>query len=880
MGNKTINENQNLKHLIWIDPYIENEENQSYYKSMKELGFSNIKCFKTTDEGINYIKTIKFESSKIILSGRLYIEFIKKFKENIKNLCLIPKIAVFTGNKNKFLEHNKDNKENMNIINDTFYNFGKINDKYEDIKKFLIMRKLTNRNESNYFNENNEIKLVIENINNKEKLGENNDIQLTFEYIDRIEKLELPLLYQSVINLTKIDKIENYNEYLYSKYSKENNLIKLLNDINKVQNIPIELLCKYYIRLYTMESNFYKELNYDLRNKKKDNYLTFIKILYEGLKLKSLKLTTNNELYRGSKISIEEIKKIKIYLYNKKPNLPGAIVFSKSFLSFTKDIEIANRFLSNVLYILEKDDNIDYNLSTHSDIENLSFFKKEKEVLFFPFSSFEIKDINTKLKDNKKIYIIKLLYLGKYIKEIKNDKNIIEIGNKIPDSEFKNQILELGLIKQENIKNTKQLFNYFKKYEEEINNNINLNCKDIKKEIFEKIKTFILNNNLDKDKIIEELFQEIIDIGIMMKDEIIENYEKHPENYLSIEDTGKDENIHLLPLGLLAQNLEKLGIKIVIEKIPKFNKLSEHFSFMLLYLIMSGMILEKKHEIHFDFGEKRNNELLKNKIEQQQFNDKIKKIVSLKYNISENNIKVISLPSKNIYKILLFINTYNKKIIINTSIDINKLKINNDSNDIFKELNNIIYLNTSYLIEGCILNENILDSRGNKENGWSTDQNRGGLKYNPPLEGWKGYGLKVLDMYDGGNNDWINNNGNDNEWAVGYRLEKSGDNVLNLFYCTGPCQSYNSDYDLNHKGCKVGYGIYFSPDSKIMEDYANSGESPTINGKKYIYAFMTRVKPNKIRYPSSSEYQWILNGSTNEVRPYRILIKENLENIK
>ena len=63
-------------------------------------------------------------------------------------------------------------------------------------------------------------------------------------------------------------------------------------------------------------------------------------------------------------------------------------------MSFTKDKNIALGFLNNnnsnlhkVLYILEKDDNIDYSLLTHCDIENISYYQNEKEVLFFPFSN-------------------------------------------------------------------------------------------------------------------------------------------------------------------------------------------------------------------------------------------------------------------------------------------------------------------------------------------------------------------------------------------------------------------------------------------------------------------------------------------------------------
>ena len=62
--------------------------------------------------------------------------------------------------------------------------------------------------------------------------------------------------------------------------------------------------------------------------------------------MKSLSLASNNILYRGSKISNEEIKKIKSYLNNKIKDLPEAIVFSKSFLSFSKERGIAGSFLN------------------------------------------------------------------------------------------------------------------------------------------------------------------------------------------------------------------------------------------------------------------------------------------------------------------------------------------------------------------------------------------------------------------------------------------------------------------------------------------------------------------------------------------------------
>ena len=56
----------------------------------------------------------------------------------------------------------------------------------------------------------------------------------------------------------------------------------------------------------------------------------------------------------------------------------------------------------NKIMVFDKDSEIDYILASHSDIEKISFYPNEKEVLFFPFSSFEIKEIKEINKEKKK----------------------------------------------------------------------------------------------------------------------------------------------------------------------------------------------------------------------------------------------------------------------------------------------------------------------------------------------------------------------------------------------------------------------------------------------------------------------------------------------
>ncbi len=151
---------------------------------------------------------------------------------------------------------------------------------------------------------------------------------------------------------------------------------------------------------------------------------------------------------------------------NKKiEGLPSSIVFSKSFLSFSKEIKEAIKFYKRanspkVLFKLINDNNEGYNLATHGDIEKISYFPKEKEVLFFPFSAFEIKEIREISINNVRCYQINLLYLGKYL--INNLKDEMTI----PDSEFKMELFKSWLIEKDSVGKPNFLFEKYKEYKE------------------------------------------------------------------------------------------------------------------------------------------------------------------------------------------------------------------------------------------------------------------------------------------------------------------------------------------------------------------------------------------------------------------------------
>ena len=132
-----------------------------------------------------------------------------------------------------------------------------------------------------------------------------------FEYLKNEEDLLSPALYKDIITNEEINEkeCENfYNHILSFNHEKLNNLIK---NLSLFKNIPFEILSKYWARLYTIDSDFFKVLNnYLMKTKLTYNYETFINMLYKGVEIDSIKSYQGKYLYRESLINKAEFKKI------------------------------------------------------------------------------------------------------------------------------------------------------------------------------------------------------------------------------------------------------------------------------------------------------------------------------------------------------------------------------------------------------------------------------------------------------------------------------------------------------------------------------------------------------------------------------------------
>ena len=429
--------------IVCID---KDEQYKKYQDDIKKYDNIKLKCFEKVNEGINYIKEIRFQKTIIIISQDLFPDFYESFRKNEKEMYVLPKIIIF----NEINETYDTEKYNTTLlINDEFYNIGGIKNNKDELIAFVESSINKYKPE---FEKNNEVRIKNE--------------ELKYQLISNKDELIVPIFYSKYIKISEQIKIK---ECIGNIFKSNENIIPLgfiFSQLNEAGNIPMSILSKFLIRAYSTHINFSLKMNQELLNKHFNDYLPIIQILYKSVYKCYLNFEYSHKLY---KCFIDKKNNLETLFNNfnqKKSKFPKAILYGYSFFSFYYDESLFDNMISNfkkknsndeviIKLILEGTQNL-RNVSNNTIInKELSYFEDEKEILFFPFSCFEIKKID---KNNEKQYTIILNYLSRDI--FINEEN--RYLSKEPENEFSKVILNSGLIDKESLikkDNTNKLVN-------------------------------------------------------------------------------------------------------------------------------------------------------------------------------------------------------------------------------------------------------------------------------------------------------------------------------------------------------------------------------------------------------------------------------------
>ena len=483
-----------LPKLFWIDRTVDEGQNKYYLKTLETLPYE-LKPLKSVTEGIKSIKTVSFEKIIVIIRGTMFEDFLKIFKKEFKNISCTIDIIIFTSKVHKNLVEDI-------CTNDRYISSGCL---FNNKKIFIYFKQLCD-----YLKGNSPFDLM-----------EKKQSKEIFEKIENYKQLILPIYYQEMMQPITIEEIHNFNEYLMNFFGKE--MKDLISQLENIPDMPNEIVCKYWIRAYTLQTSFYDTIKSKLQQKQGKFFVPYIKMSYEGVKNKTFKSIFDKELYRGAVISNSELEKLKAYLNSNQnkiedKNLPKIIHYFKPYQSFSMKKEEAIKFMekakqkddnTRILFIIKKRENsLEEELFSNAYIRDYSRYKSEDEVLFFPYSCFGIEKIEP-VENHVEIY---LEYLGKYRTYIESIKRKKDLFDDIPMTNFAKDIVDLGLIKY-NFKKYWSVVKSIKINEGNCSSIICLNKSYLLFSIQGKLRIY----NLLKDEVVQEIIIHSKNINNLLK---------------------------------------------------------------------------------------------------------------------------------------------------------------------------------------------------------------------------------------------------------------------------------------------------------------------------------------------------------------------------
>ena len=665
------------------------------------------------------------------------------------------------------------------------------------------------------------------------------------------------MLFQSRQKRTSYNAGQNMNNNMYNLSNLSNNNIPIDSSINNNSNIsnnnvPLSSISQ---NNNNFKNSYHNNIPANIRNSNMNSNNNMINNMNNQIR--------NNPFYNNA-------MKSNMYNMNNGNNMNNMNnqIRNNPFYNEMNNNKIQN---NNMNMGMNNFNNNINNFNNNIDINNKNIIVSDSNMEFYKSG---INENSQNKQNNNNFDINKIIdphkFKTKKICQNINGKNNDSNGNKmIKERELKYGVHIVNEINtNKNINNSEAYNDINKNWADFVNNNMNdkNNNNKVTEEDERKMKkiceTHIEKNSKNYDyketettSHLNSLLSDMDFFGEITKIKL--EYEKKVQSnkFISLEDIRVilSNNIQedYFICYLLKKALDSEGCTCEIEK-DLAEKDEEKEIFTAIQFITNGMYKFKKYVLYFY-----DNAI---KYTPEQFNQKLQKKLSNLLNIDAKDILMAN-PRKGPYKITAIIKKMNFNE-LNEKCVYNYLK--NDP-----EFNGIIKVEKSILLNGCRLNRKMFDSKGDAKR-WSQGGERGGKPYYPP-EGWIGLGINVWNRYDNQNNDWLDCTGQPGEWSVAYHGmggilspgEKNNNNKNR--------QQFHDSEDKYHKGNKVGKGICMTPNPKIMEE---SCSTYTIFGQPHKIGIMCRVNPKKIRCPKENENYWFINGTDNEIRPYRILINE------
>ena len=327
----------------------------------------------------------------------------------------------------------------------------------------------------------------------------------------------------------------------------------------------------------------------------------------------------------------------------------------------------------------------------------------------------------------------------------------------------------------------------------------------------------------------------------------------------ALEMKNKDE--HAFLLGLMGKYLKNLEMSVAVSLNEESeDKYSSDASHSTLQFLANGFITKRRINLIFEADQNFLTKANKDKTKNLKLNESLKDLLITEFPELEKETTVFTnFPIRDKFKATLI-------TLKDQDIDITDNRLERA----FKYQNglsgkDIDYEEDNPLLEGIVLSKSFfLPQFDNKNDSkWGYNETRGKEQYIPPV-GWWRYGVKCENLY-GNNDDWLACDHRKGEWCIGYigfRKQQEADKLVAKF---------EKDEDTRHNGRKVGIGVFAYQDPKDME---KDCEVIKYKNEEYLIGFMLRINPSAIRIPSKDKKYWVVDGTSETLRPCGILLKK------